>query len=75
MLEMSHLKTRKLSKLWTKSRTIYVSRWGKLEEEMPFIRLVIIVKFKGLNRVLNDYDVVIFKVAVNIYDFVLLQIF
>ena len=30
---------------------------------------------KGLNRVINDQDVVIYKVAVYIYDFVLLRIF
>ena len=30
---------------------------------------------KGLNRVLNDLDVVIYKVAVFIHDFVLLRIF
>ena len=30
---------------------------------------------KGLNRVLKDYDVVIYKVAVYIYDFVLVRIF
>ena len=30
---------------------------------------------KGLNRVLKDYDIVIYKVAVYIYDFVLLRIF
>ena len=30
---------------------------------------------KGLNRVLMDWDIVIYKVAVYIYDFVLLRIF
>ena len=30
---------------------------------------------KGLNRVLKDKDVVIYKVTVYIYDFVLLRIF
>ena len=30
---------------------------------------------KGLNRVLKDYDVVIYKVTVYINDFVLLRIF
>ena len=31
--------------------------------------------FKELNRLLKDYDVVIYKVAVFIHDFVLLRIF